>query len=817
VLPFKEFRSTLRGTPDLLNYAALVAPGVVLLKDGGFLAGWRYQGEDRESATPPELAVLSARLNHVLARLETGWMLHVDATRQEATGYPVEGAFPDRTTRLIDRARREQYQTEGAHYVSRYYLWLTWWPPEDTKARAAGWFVEGEETRGASLALKTFQDSCREWEDALSSVFRLWRLKEEPWPESSRSWRSPLLQRLNANITGLDHPIRIPPIPMYLDILLGGQDLLGGFQPRIGEHWIVPVGLDGYPADSAPGLLDFLNRLPLCYRWSTRFLALDPTDAQCALDKYRAKWFQKRKTLMALLKEAVGGVATHINADADLMANDAVEASAEASGGTVRYGYYTSVIILMDPDPSRLTEQAHQVQKVLAHHGFTGRIETINALDAWLGSLPGHAYPNVRRPLIHTLNLADLLPTTAVWAGPEFHPCPFYPPQSPPLLYAATAGATPLRITLHSGDLGHALLVGPPGSGKSTLLGMLAASQFRYPRAQVFWFDQGLSAFVLCHAAGGRHYEIAGPQGGLSFYPLARVDDLDERQWAEEWLEILVQLQGVPLNPERRQVIHRALVNLANSESRTITDLLNTLQDQTLRDALAHYSLSGGMGRLLDADEDGLGAAAPLQVFELEQFMGLGDKNVVPVLGYLFHRIEQCLDGRPTLILLDEAWLLLNHPLFREKLNEWLRTLRKKNAAVVFATQSLTDVMNSPLREVILASCLTKLLLPNSQADTEAARGAYQALGLNDRQLELIATMTPKRHYYLLSPEGRRVFDLGLGPMELAFVGAGGKEDLALVRQFIDHYGPGWPEHWLRHRGLAAAAEHWLACQPLIN
>ena len=115
MLSFKEFRTTLRGTADLLNYAALVAPGVVLLKDGGFLAGWQYQGDDRESATAHELAALSARVNTVLTRLGTGWMLHVDAVRREATGYPPDGAFPDRTTRTLDQARREHYQAAGAH------------------------------------------------------------------------------------------------------------------------------------------------------------------------------------------------------------------------------------------------------------------------------------------------------------------------------------------------------------------------------------------------------------------------------------------------------------------------------------------------------------------------------------------------------------------------------------------------------------------------------------------------------------------------------------------------------------------------------
>src|SRR6266851_9666514 len=98
---------------------------------------------------------------------------------------------------------------------------------------------------------------------------------------------------------------------------------------------------------------------------------------------------------------------------------------------------------------------------------------------------------------------------------------------------------------------------------------------------------------------------------------------------------------------------------------------------------------------------------------ELETLMAMGPKVVVPVATYLFHRIDQRLDGRPTLIVLDEAWIMLTNSVFGAKVEEWLRTLRKKNAAVVLATQSLAEIANSPHRDVILESCPTKLYLPN--------------------------------------------------------------------------------------------------------
>ena len=120
--------------------------------------------------------------------------------------------------------------------------------------------------------------------------------------------------------------------------------------------------------------------------------------------------------------------------------------------------------------------------------------------------------------------------------------------------------------------------------------------------------------------------------------------------------------------------------------------------------------------------------------FELETLMGMGPKVTIPVLTYLFHRIEQRLDGRPTLIVIDEAWVVLANTTFGAKLAEWLRTLRKKNAAVVLATQSLSEIANSPYRDVILESCPTKLYLPNAEARNPQTRELYRKFGLSDRR-----------------------------------------------------------------------------------
>jgi type IV secretion system protein VirB4 len=358
------------------------------------------------------------------------------------------------------------------------------------------------------------------------------------------------------------------------------------------------------------------------------------------------------------------------------------------------------------------------------------------------------------------------------------------------------------------------VILGPTGSGKSTLLAMIAAQHFRYPRARVFAFDKGYSILPLTWASGGEHYDIAGDADGveLAFCPLGQVHEAAEQTWAAEWIEALCVLQGATITPQHRQEIFRAIVQLGASTTemrqRTLTNFLILLQDQGLRDALRAYTLRGMAGQLLDAEEDSL-RSDPFQVFEMEHLLTKGDKLVLPVLSYLFHRIEQRFNGAPTLLLLDEAWVMLGHPAFKAKIREWLKVLRKANVAVVFATQSLTDLVRSGIADVIFESCPTKILLPNPEAQSDNSRPLYEGIGLNRRQIEIVSMAAPKRQYYMIHPDGRRLFDLGLSAPELAFVGASGKEDIARIRRLREEFGERWPAEWLREQGCPQAAHTW--------
>jgi type IV secretion system protein VirB4 len=435
-------------------------------------------------------------------------------------------------------------------------------------------------------------------------------------------------------------------------------------------------------------------------------------------------------------------------------------------------------------------------------------VETVNVVEAWLGSLPGHVYANVRQPPISTLNLAHMIPLSAVWAG-EARDLHF---KAPPLFFGKTEGSTPFRFSLHVGDVGHTLVVGPTGAGKSVLLALMALQFRRYPDAQIFAFDFGGSIRAAAIAMGGDWHDLGGAVAGessdfVALQPLARIDDVSERGWAAEWIGSILGRERIEVTPETKDHVWSALNSLASApiEERTITGLSVLLQSNLLKRALQPYCLGGPYDRLLDAEHERLGDSS-VQVFETDGLIGTA---VAPsVLSYLFHRIEDRLDGRPTLLIIDEGWLALDNADFAGKLREWLKTLRKKNASVVFATQSLADIDGSAIAPAIIESCSTRIFLPNDRAIEPQITAIYRRFGLNDRQIEILARATPKRDYYCQSRRGNRLFELGLGEVALAFTAASSKADQVLIERVLAEHGS---EHfvvgWLKYHDIGWACD----------
>jgi len=464
-----------------LPWACLIAPGVVLQKDAVFQKTVAFRGPDLASSLDSELVAASGRINNALRRLGSGWGLFIEAQRFASSAYP-RSNWPYPAAAVVDFERQRTFEQAGAHYESSYYLTFTWRLPPERSTRAAALFYDEGSGGGA---------------DERTALSReLAHFQKAVFPEVGALDDDQTLSYLHSTISTHRHPVRAPETPMYLDALLPDVPLTPGDVPMLGDHFLSTSTISGFPGSTLPGLLDALNHLQTEYRWVTRFLCLDKVEAKSLIEKYRKQWWAKRKGLWTMIKEEAS------KQEAALIDNAAANKAADADGALqelgddlVSFGYLTATVTVWDRDLEQARRKGQRVKETIQSRGFTVRDETLNSTEAWLGSLPGHVYPNVRRPIVSSMNLAHLMPLSSVWAGDgvnrhlesvcgvgEAH------------LYCSTTGSTPFRLHLAVGDVGHTLIIGPTGAGKSTLLGMLALGWLKYPGAQVIVFDKDRSA-----------------------------------------------------------------------------------------------------------------------------------------------------------------------------------------------------------------------------------------------------------------------------------------------------------------------------------
>ncbi len=806
-----EYRTKSQRLFDHLPWVALIGPGLILNKDGSFQKTLAFRGPDLASSTDASLVATRAQLNNALRRLGSRWCLHIEALRAPSQEYPVS-AFPDPVSDLIDDERRAAFEAQERHFESRYFVTFTFLPPEESISTAESLLLENAPSgRGAAgmyrAALGEFLAALRQIADILSAIM----------PEVHELSDDETLTYLHGCVSTKRHYVRTPDTPAYLDAFLTDDDFQGGLFPRLGGHYMRTISVRAYPTTSSPGLLDRLNELGVSYRWVCRFLPLDKEDARKVVTTVRKRWFAKRKGVMALLKEAITREPSQLeDPDAAAKTTDADAALAILGGDWASIGYFTPTVTLMDPDPDRLADRVREVESAINRVGFVCKVEDVNAVEAWLGSLPGQAYADLRRPVVSSLNLCDMMPMSAIWPGPtrnahltsECQKRGHAAPQ-PPLMFARTAGTTPFRFDLHQGDVGHTMCVGPTGSGKSVLLNAIAVQWLRYPEAQVFYFDKGASSRATTLLTGGRFYFLGGDQSELAFQPLADIDTPEDRAWAQDWVQDIVAAEGVAITPPIKEEIWGGLRNLAAGprEQRTLTLLAATIQDRNVKAALQPYTLGGPHGHLLDAQHNVL-SGARWQTFEMAELMA-NKAALAPVLTYIFRTLEKRFDGRPTLLVLDEAWLFLDQGSFAAKIREWLKTLRKFNVAVVFATQSLADIARSSIAPALIESCPSRIFLPNPDAQTPQIAELYSGFGLNAQQVRIIASATPKREYYFQSASGNRLFELGLGPLALAAVGASSPGDQQLISAILERHGPdGFASAYYAARGQPEVAAY---------
>ncbi|WP_127903548.1 hypothetical protein [Solirhodobacter olei] len=772
-----------------LNWYGLVAEGVVLCKDGSLLAGWHLRGTDTESLALDVIDGRTTAFARSIAEFKTGEAFWIDLARRPLRTYATnERDFPVPVLQDLERERADYFRQRGdENYANALTLVYQWQPPAGPAS--------------VEEAIDAFKERCWSVEGRFGSLYRLKRMgliEAEIDHHGSRVQFDELVGRLSSGISGRFRRVSVPQIPVYLDVILAPEweHETPRLLPMVSGRPAAFIAIDGYPSESSPEMLAMLEQLAFEYQWTTRFMPLSGNSARNEIGKRVRAWGQGKTSLQGQLSRNGAGVVSSFTAS---MEAEAQEALSDVDSGDLRYGFFNTTLAIfgdIGDEETAVRRRANAVIEALGELGYGARLETYNAFEAFLSVLPGHRKENVRRGVLSAKNFADLIPIGSVWAGEPQNPCNKFPAGSPALLRARSRTGEPYFFNLHSKDVGHTLIFGPTGAGKSVLLGLIASNFLKYSGAQVFAFDKGRSMQALCLAVGGEHHLLGEEGAGLA--PMRAIGTLG-RSWAEEWMQTLVRLGGVELTPARRREITSALAIFGGVEGDGMATFATMVQDDDVKGALAPYLTGGAYDGLLNATEDSIRLAG-FTVFETEKLFEVNEAIGLLTIDYLFRMIDKRLDGRPTLIMLDEAWSYLGHDVFRARIKQWLRELRKRNASVVIATQFIGDAVNSELSGALLQSCRTRIFLPDPAAKSRESLAFYQALGLAEAQIDLVAGMQEKRDYYVIKPEGRRIVDFAIQPRALALLGATDAEDSALALEMARSGDGQWWRNFIDRR-----------------
>lgn len=809
----KYLKRTKEGVADLLQYECILENGIILLKNGSLMACFSYEGADLSLLSSEEQDYMTKCISRAIADLGTGWTLNFDSIRTECQTYPNRAlsSFPHEVAFAIDEERRNLFESRGVMFNTTNFITLTYTPPLQLQTKFVDMMYDDNHEKNNEETiyqknLNNFKLKTEQFLSILSTVFKLERLCSHDYivEDGTAHKHDTFLEFLHYCITGKSQPITIPKTPISIDLIIGGEDLYTGITPKIGNKYISCISIDGFPPESYPIILTKLADIPIVSRFSSRFICIDKYEAETRLKKIQKKWQQKQRGLMSVV---LNQPQTDSNTDHDAveMTHDTIEGITLQKSDEASFGYYTANIVLMEEDTDILNETSLAIRKLITSLGFNARIETINCLEAYLGSLPGHTTENIRRFFISTLNLGDFLPKHTVWTGKEYAPCNLYPPNSPALLEGVTTGNTPYHLNLHVEDVGHTIIIGPTGAGKSTLLATLVAQGFRYEGAMMFVFDNRMAMYTLTKAMGGSHFELGSDtNAGLSFAPFNYIDTKENRQWLVGYVERLLQINGVVTNYAVVTMISNAINTLWEDKKgnptikHSITDFIAQIQNTELQAVLSLYDVNGAYGGFISSIEDNL-ELSYFTTFEVEKLMNMDDKIKLIVIDYLFRRIDLMLNGQPAFLVIDEAWVAFSNPIFAKQIVEWLKVLRKRNCIVVLSTQNLNDISTS-VAENLLTELITatgsKIFLPNAAAMKPEFAKIYHKFGLNDQQIKVISNALPKRHYYHYTTEGARLFELSLGKLACSFV-AVKLNELDTIKQYIAKHGQYWYRFYL--------------------
>jgi len=463
-----------------------------------------------------------------------------------------------------------------------------------------------------------------------------------------------------------------------------------------------------------------------------------------------------------------------------------------AMSGEIGFGEHHISILCIDNDLKALENSLSMASVEFSNCGMQPVRERVNMEPSYWGQLPGNISYIVRKSVINTLNLSGFA---------SMHNYPLGKISGNHwgdyVTVLDTTSGTPFYFNYHVRDVGHTLIIGPTGAGKTVLMNFLCAQAQKF-RPRTFFFDKDRGAEIFIRALGGI-YNVIDPGANCGFNPFKLPDNGENRTFLLDLLKTLVTSNGETLNAEDIKILTQAVDGNYKLDHRdrklsNIAPFLGMDGPGTLASRIAMWHGKGSHAKIFDNEEDKIDLTLA-RVFGFEMAELLKDPvSLAPVLLYIFHRINISLDGSRTMIVLDEAWALIDNPVFAPKIKDWLKVLRKLNTFVIFATQSVEDASKSRISDTLIQQTATQIFLPNLKA-TEVYRSAFM---LSQREYILIKTTDPASRYFLIKQGVNAVVaKVNLSGMDnIINVLSGRADTVLLLDRIIERYGSD-PKKWL--------------------
>ena len=801
-IPYLNFRKINKEASNQLKYITpwsfIISPSVCLLKNGAIMTTYQVEYPDLESSSASSIASMASLFNRSVMSLaqEEGWGIFFDVRRYKTKEYP-SGEFSNLAGWLIDQRRAENYHKFGEHFTTDYYITFVYQLPSDMESKTTALFFKNKNVKKQKKAKSMFANSenlpafKKEIENFLDEVEKVMgTLATKIW--NHRLDDSELFTYIKSNVSLNKQDLIFPEDTFFfLDNFICDMDVRTSMPLKIGEYYASVIAVMDFPNKSYPGIFDRLNRTMTEFRWTTRFLPMSKEISAKEADKYQKRMYSARKSAATMFTELAANVEIdRENQGALEMEGEANQIQADIAMGEYVLGYYTSNLMCWDKSIEKAKEKSRKLQQVVRSCGFATKEETFNNVEAWCGMMAGNVYSNIRRPIISTKNMSNIIPLSSAWQGMLYNDFTLETcGSSIPLLTCSTSYGTPFFLNLNVRDVGHTFVFGPTGAGKSTLLALLMAQATKYKDANIVCIDKQLSSRAFMVAAGGVYVEPG--KDAVAFQPLSELlnpadcTDSEYREslmWCQQFIEALIVQQNIDITPQMSRAISEALRILSEKpdDMRDLTSFQGTVSyrnpengDNTIRTALDPYCRGGAFGSIFDAEKTTLNLSK-LMTIEMGSLMRLSEKAVAPALMYIFRYLEKLWtvptgSKQPlTFLFLDEAWLYLQHPVFAGFIQEWLRTLRKKKVFCIFATQEVSAASKSSLRDTIVQQCLTKIYLADESALSLAE--SYKDFGLTESEIVALSEATMKHDYYFKNPNGSRMFTLDLDAFQLALI-----------------------------------------------